>query len=360
MKIFPSRCGMYTILLLTLAVFVSGASGDSPWTFLRLKDHAGHLYRASSELQAPEDNSFGRYGMHRVFDGNLKTCWAEGAADAGADTTLYLAVPAATPSLSIANGYQKSLSLYQANNRVKTARLSLFVGVNREGEASELFTVYHTKKFPAEKTVSLQDTFGFQKIPLPFDWPRVQAFKERALVQFKSGHSLAYKSSLKLDWQYILQIKLVDVFSGSKYSDTCISEIMFDTAPRQYPVVEKIYVNKPENTIFMDTKSASNIILDQDPHAVFQIVAVSANRQWVIVIKMPAEIGSSRAETTYVLYNTRLKSHVPPKTLGADVGEMYDFEQTGGKTYLNYLNNKTMEIDRLDLNAVYRKLADSN
>jgi len=359
MKIFSPKHWMQPLLLLALMGLLLGATKNTGWKLIYLKYHSGQLYWSSSELQAPTDNTFGRYGMHQIFDGDLKTCWAEGTASSGIRETLYIAVPEGARALSLANGFQKSQSLYRANNRIKTIGLTMFVGISREGDATELFTVYHATKFQGTKNLALQDIFGFQIVPLPFDWSQVQAFKENLPAQFKSRQNLADKS-LKLDVQYVLQIKILDVFKGTKYDDTCISEIKVDTASQQYPVIEKVYVNKQENTIFMNTKSASNIILDQDPHAIFQIMAVSANRQWVIVIKMPAEIGSSRAETTYVLYNTRLKSHVLPKTLGPDVGEMYDFEQTGGRTYLNYLNNKTTEIDRLDLDVVYRKLAVTN
>ncbi|MBW1677638.1 MAG: hypothetical protein JRJ79_13815 [Deltaproteobacteria bacterium] len=359
MKTFSPKYWMQPLLLLVLMGLILGATKNTGWKLIYLKYHSGQLYRSSSELQAPTDNTFGRYGMHQLFDGDLKTCWAEGTASSGIGETLYIAVPESARAISLANGFQKSRALYRANNRIKTIALTMFVGISREGEATELFTVYHATKFQETKTLALQDTFGFQRIPVPFDWPKVQAFKESLPAQFKFRQSLADKS-LKLDVRYILQIKILDVFKGTKYDDTCISEIKIDTASQPYPVIEKVYVNKHENTILMNTKSASNIILDQDPHAVFQIVAVSAARQWVIVIEMPAEIGSSRAETTYVLYNTRLKTRVSPKILGPGVDEMYDFEQIGGKTYLNYLNNKTMEIDRLDLNAVCRKLAVTN
>ena len=272
---------------------------------------------------------------------------------------MYLAVPAATPSLSIANGYQKSLSLYRANNRVKSLRLAMYVGFSREGEVTELFTVYHAQIFEITETIDLQDIFGFQKITLPFDWQKVRTFKDKILARFKGKENIA-DASMKLDVRYILQFTILDVFKGNRYDDTCISEIKINTVPPAGPAVEKVYINPAENTIYMDTQTAPQIILDRDLDAIFQIIDTSSDRQWVIAIKMPAELDDSRAETTYVLYSTRLKRQVPAKILGSEVGEMYDFAQAGKTIYLNYLNNKTGQIERLDLNAVFRQLTGSN
>ncbi len=347
------------VALCAMALLLCGAVPTAGWISLQLKDHAGHLYRASSELQTPTDNTFGRYAMHRLFDNDLKTCWAEGTPGPGIGETLYIVIPFGTPSFSMANGYQKSRSLFRANNRVKIAKLALWVGISREGELTESFTLFHTQKFSAEYTVFLQDIFGFQQMPLPFDWQRMREFKNKVLAEFKS-RQIKGDSSMKPDVRYILQLTIIDVYKSNKYDDTCVSEIKFNCVAPAYPTVKKVYVNPKENTLYMDTQTASGIVLDHEPAAVFQIIDTSADRQWVIAIRMPAETGDSRVETTYELYNTRLKRRVPAKILGPDVGEMYDFERAGETIYLNYLNNKTGEIERLDLNAVYRRLAGSN
>jgi hypothetical protein len=73
---------------------------------------------------------------------------------------------------------------------------------------------------------------------------------------------------------------------------------------------------------------------------------------------MPAEVGDSRVETSYQLYSTRFKIHVSQEMLGPDAGDLYDFTQKGDITYLNYLNNKTMSVDSLDLRGISERLAE--
>jgi hypothetical protein len=352
---FPASLTRLALLVLASA-FLLGAAKSTGWETLHLRFHAGHFYRATSELNAPQDNTFGQYGMDRLFDNSLQTCWAEGVKGPGIGETLYLAVDEGTRFLEIANGYQKSPALYRANSRLKTIQAAVFVGINLPGEVTELFTKYHVRKFPSFQTLSLSDTTGFQKVPLPFDWKALRAFKDRALAQFTAEQNIA-KESFRPDVRYILQLRIMDVYKGDKYNDTCISEIKAES-PKQGFAVKKIYTNKAENTIFMDTETAAEIVLDSDKDAVFQIVALSPDKQWVIVIKMPAKIGSSRVETTYLLYNTRLKKRVDPKLLGPDVGAMYDFNRVGDATYLGYYNNKTMSIESVDLQQVYKKLLD--
>lgn len=337
------------------AEFLPGATKDIGWKLLYLRFHSGHLYRASSELSAPANNIFGPYGMHRLFDNNLKTCWAEGVKGPGIGESLYLAVAEGSHFLAVANGYQKSRTLYWVNNRLKTIQITVFIGINLPGEATEQFTVYHARKYPFSKTVSLADTLELQKIYLPFDWKLLKTFKDKALLQFMDEKNIS-KESFKPDVRYILQIQILDIYKGKKYNDTCISEIRVENPLRSNRKVKKVYLNQTENTIFMDTETATKIILDRDPNAVFQLTAVSPDRQWVIAIKLPAHIGNSRTETTYLLYNTFLGIRIDPKALGPDVGEMYDFERSDGLLYLNYLNNKTMKIDSLNLQPVYEKL----
>ncbi len=359
MKLYFSVFGWCLALLILTCGFLLGATGDTGWQLLNLRFHSGCFYRASSELNAPTDNDFGSYGMYRLFDDNLKTCWAEGAEGSGIGESLYLTIDEGTNLIDIANGYQKSPALFKANNRIKTLEATIFVGINPPGEVTELFTTYHARMFFSSEALSLTDTSGFQQVPLSIDWKSLQEFKDRTLEAFSAEKNIETES-YQPDVRYILRLRITDVYPGEKYNDTCISEIKTEctkNAPDAISV-KSVYLNPAENTILMDTETEEKIVLDSDSDAVFQIVELSPDKQWLIVIKMPAEIGDSRAETTYLLYNTHLKMRVPQKLLGPDVSEFYDFSLEGDSTYLDYLNGKTMSIESLDLGPVYKAFND--
>jgi hypothetical protein len=347
------------VIFFAMLIFASWstleAMDDNGWETLDLRFHSGHFYLATSELKAPGDNNLGPYGMHNLFDDSLQTCWAEGAEGPGIGESLYLDIKEGTPFINIANGYQKSPALFKANNRIKTLKAVIFIGINLPGEVTELFTVYHARMFTTTRILTLTDRSGFQRVPLPFDWGSLLKFKEQTTADFFAGKNFKNESS-QPDVHYILQLRIMDIYHGGKYDDTCVSEI--NTAmPEDNITVMNVYLNDAENTILMDTKEDKGIVLDSAPDAVFQLMEISPDKQWVIVIKMPGEVGNSRVETTYLLYNTRLKMRVPPELLSTDVGDLYDFTQKGDATYLNYLNNKSMSVESLDLGTVSKKLA---
>ena len=347
------------VLFLAMLIFSSWSPPEAMdvkgWETLGLRFHSGHFYLATSELNAPKDNSPGPYGMHNLFDDNLQTCWAEGAEGPGLGESLYLNIEEGTRFVNIANGYQKSPDLFKANNRIKTLKAFMYIGINLPGEVTELFTMYHTRMFPASGMLSLNDTPGFQQVTLPFDWGSLRKFKKQATAEFINGKNIVDGDS-KPDVRYILQLRITDVYHGDKYNDTCISEISTEMQKKSIDVKD-VYLNDADNTILMDTQTDKKIVLDSSSDSVFQLLEISPDKQWVIVIKMPAETGDSRVETSYMLYNTRFKVRVAPELLGPDVGDLYDFTQKGDITYLNYLNNKTMSVESLDLETVSKKLS---
>lgn len=345
-----------SLFFIFLAILISTpwstlkAMSDNEWERLDLQFHSGHFYLATSELNAPGDNNLGPYGMHNLFDDSLHTCWAEGVKGPGIGESLYLDIKEGTTFINIANGYQKGPALFKANNRIKILKTIMFVGINLPGEVTELFTVYHARMFSKTGSLTLIDTSGFQKVSLPFDWESLLKFKEHTTSDFFAGRNIE-NENYQPDVRYILQLRIMDIYNGDKYNDTCISEI--DTAmPEENTTVTNVYLNDAENTIFMDTKTDKGIILDGVQDAFFQLVELSPDKQWVIVIKMPAEAGGSRVETTYLLYNTMLKMRFTPELLGPDVSDLYDFTQKGDIIYLNYLNKKTSSVESIDLETV--------
>lgn len=124
------------------------------------------------------------YGPQNVLDGDIATAWV-GAHPTG-DTVFVpicrrrellseVYVPPVLEGVRIFAGYGKSEDLFQANNRPRT------------------ITVLGTK-------FQLEDKFGYQELTLP------------------AGQQIKY-------YETQLPVQIVDVYPGSRYDDTCISEI---------------------------------------------------------------------------------------------------------------------------------------
>jgi len=131
---------------------------------------------ASSTLKASSNNS---YEPRFVTDWKRETAWVEGKDDDGIGEWIKLEKdnPIKVSGIEINNGYLKSESIYKANNRVKTIKIEF-----SNGESI---------------TKGLKDEFGANNL-IEFDKP--------------------------IETSYI-KLTILDVYKGSKYNDTCISEI---------------------------------------------------------------------------------------------------------------------------------------
>lgn len=314
------------------------------WREVALLDYGGQLFVASSEL----GKGSGRYGMANLFDRNLASCWAEGKAGDGRGEWLLFAVPVGTTALALANGYQKSPVLFRANNSIATLGMTLFLGISVPGEVTESHILFHLVKATDSQMLSLSRHRGFQNVYLALDWPSLEAFRQQKINQFRHAHGM--KGPLKVE--YLLELVLKKVDRGSKYNDTCLTEIIPLVGAQQ---VERIYLDPAETTIFFDTTQEKAIVLGHDPAAVFQIMAIGPYRKWLLVIKMAAS-GEGRSETIYELYNLEWRQKIPLSLLGKNVGEMYDFNEKNGKVYLSFLNNQSDEVEDLDLDNIAKQL----
>ena len=143
----------------------------------------GWTMSASSHLTSTGKSN---YFADNASDGNLKTCWADGVPGdgmgqwlgfnlkdhpgrKGTATTLW--------GFHFSNGYVKTLHLWQANNRVRTFRLE----VNRK-------PVCYLKLVNSPKD---------QSVNFP-------------VVEVKAGDQI--------------RLVITDVYLGSRYADTCITE----------------------------------------------------------------------------------------------------------------------------------------
>lgn len=129
------------------------------------------------------------YEAGHLMDGKLKSAWSEGADDVGVGTTITFKVgppdtsrAAFEGAFHVFNGYGASAAVWKKNARARRFKVSL-----------------NGKAFAA---VELEDTMALQTVLLTEALPR--ALKEDDELQFE----------------------LVEVFPGTKYKDTVVSELV--------------------------------------------------------------------------------------------------------------------------------------
>lgn len=319
------------------------AESDIPqWQDLALLSTHGNIYLATSELKGGDPYEFGPYGAHNLFDGNSTTCWAEGVKGYGKGQSLYIAVDKGVRKIYIINGYTKSKALFLKNSRIKKFKLSLYIGINEPGHVTETHTMYKALKHNNESFIELKDITEPQPADFPFKWSDIEKFREESLNLFLNNKNNSYKKG-DLDVRYILNLEIADVYKGSKYDDTCVSEIAFNG------IIKSVYLNKDENAVLCKTIAGEEITLLSDKNSVFQILEMSGNKKWIIVIKMAAQITRSRVETEHLLINAESKKVLRPSEISKNAGEFTGFEERDGKIFIGFLDLKTFKPRKAEL-----------
>lgn len=145
--------------------------------------------KASSYLMSNNGLYISNYHPYYLLDNDTSTAWVEGAQGDGINEYINfsLKIPAGTKfSLSIRNGYQKTDDLYYKNNRVK------------ELEVKFKYFEDRYQKYDSY-SVLLEDKLDWQTFDFEVD---------------KNYDSV--------------ELKIKSVYSGTKYQDTCISDVIFN------------------------------------------------------------------------------------------------------------------------------------
>lgn len=333
-KFFIPKVHSNTILLgfilITLWTFTWTMS--SAQEKILLIDTGSNLCYATSELGNDKLLYPNQYGISNVFDQDLSTAYVEGNDDYGSETSLYFVLPEHTDSISIFNGYGKNRERFKQNNRIRELVLSFYVGVHYEGHATETALEYQIYPYPKTYPLALNDTFAFQKKNL--------AVSSDRLTHFKDSISYLVKDKPVNDISYILKMNLKNVYKGTKWDDTCISEIRFhcksrDTISRYtYETIRAVFTDSSQHTIFIQTEGNDRLEIHSDTNLVYQIIQTSPRKRWAIVISMPAEAGPGRTETTYHLFHLTGGREVDLSSFRENIWMLYGFVQKGQTLYL--------------------------
>ena len=88
----------------------------------------------------------------------------------------------------------------------------------------------------------------------------------------------------------------------------------------------------------MNTETEKKIMLLQDSNSVYQISEISKDKQWVTVIRMPADVGPGRVATEYLILNTHLK-----RLMCKDIGKIAGNDIYGPFFLINKNDNLFLE-----------------
>ena len=114
-----------------------------------------------------------------------------------------------TVRLFVCNGYQQSVDLYQKNNRVKEAKISIYAAAMSFGQDDAF--LLRNPEVVCEETITLNDDIEVN--PICFN-------TTSAYFTFELPEK--YRNEM---CELYLRLEIRSVYKGTKYSDTCISNM---------------------------------------------------------------------------------------------------------------------------------------
>lgn len=334
------RSGLYyKVLIFAAAILIAksvSAQSKTEWIDIFLPDTTEYVqFEVSNVIDY-------RYPPSNLFDTKLNTCWVSGSDKSPDISSIFLKLPKLNDIvINIFPGYGKSKELFFQNARPKEIKLNIFAAINPDGYVSEYGAIYKVVQFHREQNIHLADSFCVQSVHLDF-------FPEK-LADFQKSIHKSYDIEFETpgaETCLILRIEIMETYPGTKYDDVCISEIFFNdrfVSPHLQTanLIEKVYLNAAENALLLDYSIHRGEVVYRDTLSVLQIIEISDNKKWAIIISMPAEI-EGRAETSYLLFNLlnkkMLNSQLERYTGSYFPGNAMYFESDeSGRIYLTYL-----------------------
>jgi hypothetical protein len=334
------------LIILSLLFLQKSHAQEYNWKDIELIDTMA--YTAFSHN--PNDSK--SYPPSHLFDGNFSTCWVAGSEKSHENPRIKIRLPYLPNILNIYPGYGKSKSLFNKNSRPGKIKLTIHVGINPEGYISENAVMYKSLRYPDEHIVNLKDTGMIQHVPLKFPLEKVSSFQKEVSAKFKQ--ELNYPAA---DTCLILEIEILETRKGSKWDDICISEIHFNDRfvtdnSKDVANIKDVFLNKEENTLLVSLPNQPERKVYSDKKSVLQIVDVSKNKKWAVLISMPSNI-QGRAETIYLLadllnrkiVNKELEKVTGTYTSGTEL--FFDYNKEGQlflKYYDKNFNKRMLEL----------------
>jgi len=179
------------------------------WDEIAVPDRGNFTAAASYPSILPVEN---------LTDGNPRTAWAGKTGD-----DIWLFINGTTSSVSVVNGYNKTPALFKANNRVKSLAVSVWAAAHFAGSVSEISRMFNVARLTPDHVLTLKDSGAEQSFSLPFNWEDIRTSNTKELAALvKRGD---FKDRELIYSYFVLRAEPLTVYRGTKYDDTCISEL---------------------------------------------------------------------------------------------------------------------------------------
>jgi len=324
-------------------------------------------YWTSSELDKPDDFIIGKYDGLNLFDRNPATAWVEGEKDAGIGQYIMIGVGKNLPrKIFINNGYQKSRDPFYKNDRLKSATISLYVGISLPGHETQLGPQFEAMKYGKELSLEFPDSMKTLSFDITWNPEEINDFKGMVKDQFIKQHLNEMKEGeSNLELQIIFKFTITGIYNGTKWNDTCISDLWFDrghnnptSGLRSDESVINIYTSDDERVVYVKTNKRDKIVLADvrkdslpgDEFITVSILDTSPDKQWVQIDFMHGYRSGGDVEETPWLFNVGLLRKVNKTLIGEDIFTYYGFEVKNGKTWLD------TDAGLIDLDEVFKKM----
>lgn len=165
-----------------------------------------------TEGEPPDDGAYVKwtctYSAGNISDNDPKTAWVEGVKGYGVGEVIIVPCLDLNKPVKIWSGYGKSESVYTTNSRPRKIRTVIIRA--DPGSPSQYGKNYENLKVISEASVILSDKNGYQNLAIP---------------EFTSDSFFSKTFNTYMKYEYLLGIEILEVYPGTKYDDTCISEI---------------------------------------------------------------------------------------------------------------------------------------
>lgn len=201
-------------LLLATSMF---AAGDDNWFKAQTKKAPLKSITATSELVEAQFSGKYLYPPVNIVDGNFDNTWCEAEKNGpgiGESITIELTEPVSFDEIQIVNGFVSGKDYYTKNNRVKEIQITQVA-----------------KKHFQQKTYTLEDNKP--------DWQSIK------FEQMQTAQTITFK--------------IVSVYKGSKYDDTCIDDVRLLYKGKVIPwenVAEIAKLQEENSKAMLETSSA--------------------------------------------------------------------------------------------------------
>ncbi len=260
-------------LLLATSMF---AAGDDNWFKAQTKKAPLKSITATSELVEAQFSGKYLYPPVNIVDGNFDNTWCEAEKNGpgiGESITIELTEPVSFDEIQIVNGFVSGKDYYTKNNRVKEIQITQVA-----------------KKHFQQKTYTLEDNKP--------DWQSIK------FEQMQTAQTITFK--------------IVSVYKGSKYDDTCIDDVRLLYKGKVIPwenVAEIAKLQEENSKAMLETSSADfeNEFLSLfDYYGLVQaddknkyLVLMADNKKDVIIMKRYSYSGNIAGYQNAVLINRR-------------------------------------------------------